>query len=142
MASASSKARLETAPQTDKQSVFRIWKRLISYLAKYRVWVATALVGIVGTNILAVSVPYILGDVVDIGITNQDSDYMLSAGLLVVALGVFRGITAYLGRFFGERLSHYVSYDIRNQIYDKVQRQSFTYHDSAQVGTIITSRDQ
>lgn len=138
MATASSKTRLETAPQTDKQSAFRIWKRLISYLAKYRLWVATALVGIVGTNILAVSVPYILGDVVDIGITNQDSDYMLSAGLLVVALGVFRGITAYLGRFFGERLSHYVSYDIRNQIYDKVQRQSFTYHDSAQVGTIIT----
>ena len=138
MASASSKARLETAPQTDKQSAFRMWKRLISYLAKYRLWVATALVGIIGTNILAVSVPYILGDVVDIGITNKDSDYMLSAGLLVVALGVFRGITAYLGRFFGELLSHYVSYDIRNQIYDKVQRQSFTYHDSAQVGTIIT----
>ena len=63
---------------------------------------------------------------------------MLNAGLLVVALGVLRGATAFMGRFFGERLSHVVSYDIRNQIYDKVQRQSFSYHDSAQVGTIIT----
>ena len=138
MATASSKARLETASRTDKQSAFRIWKRLISYLAKYRLWVATALVGIIGTNILMITVPYILRDVVDIGISNKNSDYMLSAGLLVVALGVFRGISAFLGRFFGERLSHYVAYDIRNQIYDKVQRQSFTYHDSAQVGTIIT----
>ena len=63
---------------------------------------------------------------------------MLSAGLLVVGLGVLRGITAFLGRFYGERLSHYIAYDIRNQIYDKVQGQSFTYHDNAQVGTIIT----
>ena len=108
------------------------------YIFRYRLWVGIACVGIVGTNILAIAVPFILRDVVDIGLESQDADYMLNAGLLVVALGVIRGATAFMGRFFGERLSHVVSYDIRNEIYDKVQRQSFSYHDSAQVGTIIT----
>lgn len=108
------------------------------YLLKYKAWMLTALFGIIGTNVLSVIVPYILRDVVDIGIENRDSSYMLSAGVLVVGLGILRGVTTFLSRFFGERLSHYISYDIRNQIYDKVQGQSFTYHDNAQIGTIIT----
>ncbi len=138
MTSITSKSVLDREQKPQKYSPFRIWQRLMNYLSKYKAWVIVALIGIIGTNILAIIVPYILRDVVDIGIDQQDSSYMLNAGLLVVGLGFLRGIAAFLGRFFGERLSHYVSYDIRNEIYDKVQRQSFTYHDSAQVGTIIT----
>ena len=65
-------------------------------------------------------------------------DYMLIAGLLVVALGVLRGITGFSFRYFGEKLSHFIAYDIRNEVYNKVQNQSFTYHDESQTGTIIT----
>ena len=138
MATASSKTGLITKKKIQTQSALVIWKRLMTYLLKYKLWVITALIGIIGSNTLAVMVPYILRDVVDIGIAEQNGQYMLNAGLLVVGLGIVRGLSAFLGRFFGERLSHYVSYDIRNDIYEKVQRQSFTYHDNSQVGTIIT----
>ena len=138
MATASSRSEVDVASIPLNGSALHTWKRLMRYLGKYRLWVSIAAVGIIGTNILLIVVPYILRDVVDIGIEQGDSAYMLSAGLLVVGLGFLRGLAAFLGRFFGERLSHYVSYDIRNEIYDKVQRQSFSYHDSAQVGTIIT----
>ncbi len=138
MASVTSDIPGKSTGESNKQGALAKWARLIGYLKKYRLWVLTALSGIIGSNLLAVAVPYILRDVIDIGIEKRDSGFMLSAGLLVVGLGVLRGISAFFGRYFGERLSHYVAYDIRNQIYDKVQRQSFTYHDSAQVGTIIT----
>lgn len=138
MASASANPTMEAFPRPEKYSAFTIWKRLMRYLLNYKAWMATALLGLVGTNILAVAVPYILRDVIDVGIANNDASFMLNAGLLVVGLGILRGMTAFLGKFFGERLSHFISYDIRNQIYDKVQEQSFTYHDNAQVGTIIT----
>ncbi len=138
MATASANSKMEAIPRPQKYSAFAIWKRLMRYLFNYKAWMATALLGIIGTNILAVAVPYILRDVIDIGIANSDSAFMLNAGLLVVGLGILRGLTAFMGKFFGERLSHFISYDIRNQIYNKVQEQSFTYHDNAQVGTIIT----
>ena len=138
MATASSKPIIEASSQQNNYSALAIWKRLMTYLFNYKAWMVTALVGIIGTNILAVAVPFILRDVIDIGIATNDSRFMLNAGLLVIGLGVLRGITAFMGKFFGERLSHNISYDIRNQIYDKVQEQSFTYHDNAQVGTIIT----
>ena len=138
MASAASKTPVQTFAKPEAFTALRIWVRLMRYLSRYRLSVLTAIVGIIGTNILAVIVPYILRDVVDIGIAAKDSSFMLSAGLLVVGLGILRGFTAFFGRYFGERLSHCISYDIRNEIYDKVQRQSFTYHDNAKVGTIIT----
>ena len=138
MASATAKHAQEQVAERQAFASFKIWQRLMRYLSPYKAWVAVALCGIIGTNALAITVPYILGDVVDIGIDMGDSGYMLRAGLLVVGLGILRGIAAFFGRFYVERLSHYLSYDIRNAIYDKVQRQSFRYHDSAQVGTIIT----
>ncbi|TVR22321.1 MAG: ABC transporter ATP-binding protein [Anaerolineaceae bacterium] len=140
---------------------FDVWKRMISYLKPYKLWAFLAFFGVVGSNILAISIPAILRDVIDIGIIGVmpllgvmpplfadmietfgfeygNANYMLMAGLLVVGLGVLRGLTGFIFRYFGEILSHYIAYDIRNDVYDKVQRQSFTYHDESQTGTLIT----
>ena len=97
MASAAAAQESAGFPKTKKESPFRIWRRLMAYLGKYRFWVAIAWTGIIGSNILAVAVPYILRDVVDVGIARQESAYMLSAGLLVVGLGLIRGVTAFFG---------------------------------------------
>ena len=138
MATAASKSPIRSFAKPEALTALRIWLRLMRYLRRYRLSVLLALFGIVGTNILAVVVPYILRDVVDIGIAAKDSSFMLNAGLLVVGLGILRGLTAFFGRYIGERLAHCIAFDIRNEIYDKVQRQSFSYHDNAQVGTIVT----
>ena len=113
-------------------------KRMMSYMRPYRGWAAIALFGVLGGTGLSIAIPAILRDVIDIGVENADANYMLSAGLLVVFLGFLRGVVGFLYRYFGERLSHHIAYDIRNQVYDKVQNQSFTYHDNAQTGTLIT----
>jgi ATP-binding cassette, subfamily B, multidrug efflux pump len=117
---------------------FSLWKRIMGYLSPYRRWAAIAFIGIIGSTSLAVAIPTILRDVVDIGIERSDRDYMLAAGLLVMVLGFFRGLTGFIYRFFGERLSHYAAYDLRNQVYDKVQNLAFSYHDQAQTGTLVT----
>jgi ATP-binding cassette subfamily B protein len=58
--------------------------------------------------------------------------------LLVVGLGTLRGLMGFFSRYFGEKLSHFAAYDVRNELYDKVQRLQFGYHDKAQTGTLIT----
>lgn len=117
---------------------YTTWKRMMIYLRPYWWWAAVAFGGIVGSTALMIAVPVILRDVIDIGIARADSSYMVFAGLLVVGLGILRGVTGFLFRFYGEKLSHYIAYDIRNEVYDKVQHLSFRYHDNAQVGTLIT----
>lgn len=119
-------------------TAFKNWKRLISYLAAYRWWVVAALVGTIAGNLLAVAIPRIIGLVIDEGVQRNDARFMLVAGLGMVGLGVLRGVAGFFARYFGEKLSHYAAYDIRNDIYDKVQHLSFNYHDNAHVGTIVT----
>lgn len=119
-------------------SSYATWKRMMIYLKPYWWWAVVALAGIMGSTALMIAVPVILRDVIDIGIARGDSSYMIFAGLLVVGLGILRGVTGFLFRFYGEKLSHYIAYDVRNEVYDKVQHLSFRYHDNAQVGTLIT----
>lgn len=142
-------------------SSFVIWKRMMAYLKPYGKWAILAFGALILSNVLVIIIPTILRDVIDIGIIGEmplaiaspaifsssleavgmtygKPDYMLIAGLLVVGLGVLRGITGFSFRYFGEKLSHFIAYDIRNDVYNKVQNQSFTYHDESQTGTIIT----
>jgi ATP-binding cassette subfamily B multidrug efflux pump len=119
-------------------SSFTVWKRMTGYLRHYWKWVLTAALGAISSTLLAIAIPAILRGVIDIGLQSADSGYMLSAGLLVVGLGVLRGLAGFTFRYFGETFSHFIAYDIRNQVYNKVQNQSFTYHDESQTGTLIT----
>jgi ATP-binding cassette subfamily B protein len=63
---------------------------------------------------------------------------IFTSAILLLGLSILRAIVAFGQRFFGERLSQFVSYDIRNDFYDKVQHLPFAYHDQFQMGQIIT----
>jgi ABC-type multidrug transport system fused ATPase/permease subunit len=64
--------------------------------------------------------------------------YMFYAGLGIVGLGLLRGLAGFLARYYSEKLSHYIAFDIRNDMYQKVLNLPFSYHDHAHVGTIVT----
>jgi ATP-binding cassette subfamily B protein len=128
----------EQGTTTAPLSGFAAWRRMMSYLRPYRALALVALVGIVSSTGLAVAIPQVLRNVIDVGIASRDAALMLAAGLLVVGLGVLRGASGFIFRYCGERLSHFVAYDIRNELYDHVQLLPFTYHDRAQTGTLIT----
>ena len=49
---------------------------------------------------------------------------------------------AYSQQYLGEKLSQSVAYDIRNAIYDRLQKLSFAYHDQAQIGQIMSRATQ
>ncbi|MDX1991371.1 MAG: ABC transporter ATP-binding protein [bacterium] len=114
------------------------FKRMVRYMRPYRGWALVASIAVICSTALAIAIPVILEQVIDIGVERNDSAYMLKAGLLVMGLGLLRGIVGFLFRYFGERMSHHIAYDLRSEIYDKVQNQSFTYHDNSHTGTLIT----
>lgn len=114
------------------------WQRMMGYMRPYRSMAGIAFIGILASISLAIAIPAILREVIDIGIARGDSDYMLRAGILVIFLGLLRGIAGFFFRYFGERMSHRIAYDLRNEVYNKVQHLSFSYHNQAQTGNLIT----
>jgi len=59
-----------------------------------------------------------------------------SVGAIVV-FAVLRGTFAFLQAFWAERNSQHVAYDLRNDLYAKIQNLSFSYHDRNQTGQLM-----
>jgi ATP-binding cassette subfamily B multidrug efflux pump len=73
-------------------------------------------------------------------LTTTQSDapnLLIQAGVLIVVFSVLRGIFAFLQSYWAERNSQAVSFDMRNDLYAKIQRLSFSYHDQTQTGQLM-----
>jgi ATP-binding cassette subfamily B protein len=62
---------------------------------------------------------------------------LITAGLLIVAFAVMRGCFAFGQGYLSERVSQSVAFDFRNELYAKIQRLSFSYHDRNQTGQLM-----
>jgi len=55
----------------------------------------------------------------------------------ICIFAAFRGIFAFLQAFWAEKNSQSVAYDLRNDLYSKIQKLSFSYHDQNQTGQLM-----
>ena len=62
---------------------------------------------------------------------------LIQAGIAIVLFAVLRGFFAFLQAYWAERNSQSVAFDLRNDLFAKVQRLSFSYHDRNQTGQLM-----
>ena len=62
---------------------------------------------------------------------------LISTGLLIVALAAGRALFAFAQTYNAERVSQSVAFDLRNELFAKIQRLSFSYHDRNQTGQLM-----
>ena len=62
---------------------------------------------------------------------------LINALILIVIFAAVRGVFAFLQAYWGEKNSQAVAYDIRNELYAKIQSLSFSYHDKNQTGQLM-----
>ena len=62
---------------------------------------------------------------------------LLTALGAVLIFAVLRGVFAFLEVFLAQKNSQIVAYDMRNDLYAKIQRLSFSYHDRNQTGQLM-----
>ena len=58
--------------------------------------------------------------------------------VLLVAAGVFGFVAAYVRRFVGGRVALDVQYDLRNAVYERLQRLDFASHDQLRTGQLVS----
>ena len=119
----------------------------ITRMALRHPWqVGLALGSAVIAAILQLTIPRLLGRAVDqtqtvltAGAQGHDADSALWAtALALLAVSVCRGIFTMLQNYFGEAVGHHVGYQLRLACYEKIQRLSFSYHDTIHSGDLIT----
>ena len=62
---------------------------------------------------------------------------ILLAGVSIVIFAVLRGLFAFLQSYWAEKNSQSVAFDLRNDLYAKVQNLSFSYHDRNSTGQLM-----
>jgi ATP-binding cassette subfamily B multidrug efflux pump len=62
---------------------------------------------------------------------------LITTGMLIVAFAAMRAFFAFSQNYMSERVSQSVAFDFRNELFAKVQRLSFSYHDRNQTGQLM-----
>ncbi|MFC2007664.1 ABC transporter ATP-binding protein [Chloroflexota bacterium] len=112
--------------------------RLLVFLRKYWAWLTLGFICLLATTGFGLAVPWFIRQVIDNIISRGDRGFLMIAAVAVVGASALRGIFAFGQHYLGEVTSQKTVYDIRNAIYDQLQRLSFAYHDQTQTGQLMS----
>ena len=123
--------------------------RALKYLSRYRSILLVAYGALLIATLAQMAVPTLVRSLIDTvtgGVVastvlkansaNAESS-LIAAGLAIVAFAAARGLFSFLQSYNAERLSQGVAFDLRNDLFAKVQRLSFSYHDRNQTGQLM-----
>ncbi|MBI3161183.1 MAG: ABC transporter ATP-binding protein [Chloroflexi bacterium] len=68
---------------------------------------------------------------------NNAPQLLVSAIVAIFIFAALRGVFAFLQAYWAEKNSQAVAYDLRNDLYSKIQTLSFSYHDKNQTGQLM-----
>ncbi|MDQ3411438.1 MAG: ABC transporter ATP-binding protein/permease, partial [Chloroflexota bacterium] len=112
--------------------------RILHYLKPYWRRVIVVYVCLFSALALQLTIPTILARAIDDGIIARDPGFLTRAALLIIGLVLLQGIFTYVRSFFVESISFEVAFDMRNELYVHLQRLSFSFHDQAQTGQLMS----
>ena len=135
----------------------RILLRLAGYARPYQLMLVIGLLSTAGAVVFSMGSPYLVQLAIDLGLDpvrgvvdgkNEIVGFagsertLVFAALAIVAFAAGRGLSAFVQTYISESLGQRVAYDLRNEIYDNVQRLSYAYHDKVQSGQIMSRATQ
>jgi len=112
--------------------------RLSTFIRPYLRHLALNLALLLTLTGIALTVPRIISHVVDQGLVAGDSASLVNSAFVLLALGLASAILNLFQRYLSEWIAARIGYDLRNKLYDHIQHQSFSYHDHAQSGQLIS----
>ncbi len=114
-----------------------LW-RALGYLRKY--WPVTlgAFASLLVVTLTSLITPQILQVLINRGISVSNLSVILYASLLLLLVAGIRNIFTFTQGFWSEKASQSAAYEMRNAIFARLENLSFSYHDQAQTGQLMT----
>ena len=112
--------------------------RSLKFVRTYRRFAFLGVLAVLASAAADLVSPQILRRIIDQGITGNDPRVIYSGAAALVVVAVAGGVATFLQGYFTARASHGSAFEMRDAIFDKLQRLGFAYHDQAQTGQLIT----
>jgi ATP-binding cassette subfamily B protein len=117
---------------------FQVAKRLLKYLKPYIRPLVFALALTLALNLLGVLQPKFTEYAIDWYILPRKTDGLMLLVGLYVAVQFLRLVFSYFQAILLNTVGQYVMFDMRRELYDKLQNQEVAYYDRNPVGRIMT----
>jgi ATP-binding cassette, subfamily B, multidrug efflux pump len=117
---------------------FQVAKRLLGYLKPYGRLVTIALALTLGLNLLEVLQPKFTQYAIDRNILPRTTNGLTLLVTLFLGSQLLRLVFSYFQTISLESAGQYVMFDLRKELYGKLQRQEVAYYDRNPVGRITT----
>jgi ATP-binding cassette subfamily B protein len=115
-----------------------MYGRLFGLLSPHRGLTVAAVLCVLLSTGFSLIVPSLLAWVVDVGVRNGNASQLGLAALAILITSSLRGLFAYGQGYLSQNVSQLVAYDLRRQVYDHLQAQSFAFHDESETGQLMS----
>jgi ATP-binding cassette subfamily B protein len=110
----------------------------LGFLKRYWLLATGAFLGLLVSTATRLAIPRLTQTIIDNGIAARRLDVVIWAALGTVGLAVAGSVFTFLQGVLSARTAQGIAYDLRNRLYAKIQSLSFSYHDRAQTGQLLT----
>ena len=112
--------------------------RALGYLRTHWLLATIATLSLIAVSVAQLFIPDFLKDIIDEAIVAHDVSALWHPMIMLVAFAGARGLFGFAQGYLSERVSQEVAFEMRNQLFAKIESLSFTYHDRAQTGQLMT----
>ncbi|MBN2056442.1 ATP-binding cassette domain-containing protein, partial [bacterium] len=111
---------------------------LRGYLHRYRWHLAAGMIALIGVDGLQILVPWLVKMAIDL-LTHPPVQHsrLITIGVVIMLLGLGVGCTRFVWRYFIIGFSRRLEEDLRNRLYQHLQRLSFAYFDRTAAGDLM-----
>ncbi len=116
----------------------RLMRRLLGFLAPYRLQVALAVMFVLAAAGLQILGPYLVKVAIDDTIMHRDAAGLARVAMLYVCVLVAEFVVGYYQTSIMQQVGQRIMYDLRMQLFEKLQRMSLPFYDRNPVGRLMT----
>ncbi|MFH1381462.1 MAG: ABC transporter ATP-binding protein [Chloroflexota bacterium] len=116
----------------------RIAVRLVSFARRHGLLLVLAFICLFLSTGFSLVVPWILRQAIDNITGHGPSGFLIWASVGILVASALDGIAAYGNNYYSESASQRMVYDLRNTLYERLQRLSLSFHDKTQTGELMS----
>ncbi len=113
-------------------------RRIAGYARPYRWDLAVFLLAAALDAVITVSIPVLLGVVIDRGVLPGRVNVVIEVAATVAGLAILDGFLNIVQRFYTARVGEGLIYDLRTEVFTHVQRQPIAFFTRAQTGSLVS----
>jgi len=120
------------------KDVWHVYGRILQLMRPHWLESIGSVVCIILATLFSLLIPWLLQWVIDVGVHTGQLNSLLLVAAAILGASLLRGLFAYGQGYLSQAISSHIAYDLRNILYDHLQRLSFSFHDEAETGQLMS----